>query len=81
MEQGDSRQESGEANGEPGMVDRAIALSAPLLDLLLAVGERVSRIAEPVDYEYYPVHRREEGKPARGKSGQVSGERSDDDRR
>ena len=85
MEQGDSRQEPDEANGEsgrePGMVDRAIALSAPLLDLLLAVGERVSRIAEPVDYEYYPVHRREEGKAARGKSGQDSGERSDDDRR
>lgn len=85
MEQGDSRQEPDEANGEsgrePGMVDRAIALSAPLLDLLLAVGERVSRIAEPVDYEYYPVHRPEDTEAARGKGGQASGERSDDDRR
>lgn len=85
MEQGDSRQDPGGNNGEsgrePGMVDRAIALSAPLLDLLLAVGERVSRIAEPVDYEYYPVHRQEDREAARGKDGQDSGERSGDDRR
>lgn len=32
-----------------------IGISAPFLDLLLAVGDRVSRIAEPQDYEYYPV--------------------------
>ena len=28
---------------------------SPLLDLVLAVGERVSRIAEPTDFEYYPI--------------------------
>lgn len=32
-----------------------IALAAPFLDALLAVGERVSRIAEPTDHEYYPI--------------------------
>jgi hypothetical protein len=26
-----------------------------LLDLMLAVGDRVSRLIEPNDYEYYPV--------------------------
>jgi hypothetical protein len=36
-------------------VEGLIALSAPALDLLLAVGERVSRIAEPDDPEHYPV--------------------------
>lgn len=85
MAQGDSRQDPGEkygeSGGESGMVDRAIALSAPLLDLLLAAGERVSRIAEPVDYEYYPVHRHEDGQADRGRDGQDSGERPDDDRR
>jgi len=40
--------------------ETAIAAAAPLLDLVLAVGERISRVAEPVDYEYYPV-RGEEG--------------------
>ena len=39
-------------------VERAetvIGLAAPFLDLVLAVGDRISRIAEPEDYEYYPV--------------------------
>jgi hypothetical protein len=39
-------------------VERAetlIGFAAPFLDLLLAVGDRISRIAEPQDYEYYPV--------------------------
>ena len=31
-----------------------IRLAAPALDLVLAVGERVSRIVEPDDVEYYP---------------------------
>lgn len=31
-----------------------IALMAPGLDLVLAVGERVSRLVEPEDQEYYP---------------------------
>ncbi|MBK5232342.1 MAG: hypothetical protein JJE13_05105 [Thermoleophilia bacterium] len=46
---------------EPGQqatrnhVESAISAVAPLLDLVLAVGERLSRITEPTDYEYYPI--------------------------
>jgi hypothetical protein len=32
-----------------------IGLAAPFLDVVLGVGERISRIAEPTDHEYYPV--------------------------
>ncbi len=31
-----------------------IGVMAPGLDLILAVGERVSRLVEPEDQEYYP---------------------------
>jgi hypothetical protein len=31
-----------------------IRLAAPALDLVLAVGERVSKVVEPDDVEYYP---------------------------
>jgi hypothetical protein len=46
------------AEGDPETRDRfetVISAAAPLLDLLLAVGDRVSRLIEPKDYEYYPV--------------------------
>jgi len=36
-------------------VEGLISLAAPALDLVLAVGDRISRIAEPTDHEYYPV--------------------------
>ncbi len=36
-------------------VEKVIGLAAPFLDVVLAVGDRISRIAEPEDYEYYPV--------------------------
>ena len=36
-------------------VETVIGLAAPMLDLVLAAGDRISRIAEPNDYEYYPV--------------------------
>lgn len=36
-------------------VESVIGVAAPFLDLVLAVGDRISRIAEPQDYEYYPV--------------------------
>jgi hypothetical protein len=35
-------------------VERAIRLMAPALDVVLAVGDRVSRVVEPEDSEYYP---------------------------
>jgi len=38
-----------------GKIESAIVAVSPLLDLVLSVGERISRIPEPVDYEYYPV--------------------------
>ena len=36
-------------------VERVIALLAPALDLLLAVGERISRVLEPDDQYYAPA--------------------------
>jgi hypothetical protein len=38
-----------------------IGLAAPFLDLVLAVGERVSKIADPEDADFYPVRRGAEG--------------------
>jgi hypothetical protein len=35
--------------------EAVIGLAAPILDLVLAVGDRISRAAEPEDHEYYPV--------------------------
>jgi hypothetical protein len=36
-------------------VETMIGIAAPFLDFVLAVGDRISRAAEPRDYEYYPV--------------------------
>lgn len=35
--------------------ESVISLAAPFLNIVLAVGDRVSRIVEPEDGEYYPV--------------------------
>ena len=35
-------------------VEKVIRIAAPALNLMLAVGERVSKIVEPQDHEYYP---------------------------
>lgn len=35
-------------------VESVIRLMSPGLSLVLAVGERISRIVEPEDHEYYP---------------------------
>ncbi len=45
-------------------VETLISLAAPALNLVLAVGDRVSRIVEPEDSEYYPL-----------RSGQIEAER------
>jgi hypothetical protein len=37
-----------------GRVEALIRLMAPALDLVLAVGERISRVVERDDPEYYP---------------------------
>jgi hypothetical protein len=36
-------------------VERLIGIAAPALNLVLALGDRLSRIVEPEDSEYYPV--------------------------
>ena len=42
-----------------------IRLAAPALDLVLAVGDRVSRVIEPRDAEYYPPRVASEEPPPR----------------
>ena len=56
--------------------ETVIALAAPLLNAVLAVGERISRIAEPEDSEYYPVRSglTEGDTPARRESPPATGD-------
>jgi hypothetical protein len=35
-------------------VETVIRIAAPALNLVLAVGERLSKLVEPEDHEYYP---------------------------
>jgi hypothetical protein len=35
-------------------IEGVIRLMSPMLDVLLAVGERVSKVVEPEDSDYYP---------------------------
>ena len=48
-----------------------IGVAAPFLDLVLAVGDRISRAAEPEDYEYYPVRAGELREELPGESGRA----------
>ena len=41
-------------------VESVIRLAAPVLDLVLAAGDRLSRIVEREDHEYYPPRRTEQ---------------------
>lgn len=50
-------------------VETVIGLAAPFLDMVLAVGDRISRIAEPQDYEYYPVRAGELAEKGRADDG------------
>jgi hypothetical protein len=47
-----------------GRIETLIRVTAPLLDLLLAVGERLSRIVEPEDVDYVPARMFGDGKSA-----------------
>jgi hypothetical protein len=38
-------------------VEGLIHVMAPMLNLVLAAGDRLSRLVEPVDHEYYPPRR------------------------
>jgi hypothetical protein len=44
-------------------VEGLIRLAAPALDFVLAVGERISKIVEPEDAEYYPPRVTRESAP------------------
>ena len=44
-------------------IESLIGLAAPALNLVLAVGERISKIVEPEDAEYYPPRTAREGPP------------------
>jgi len=44
-------------------IEGLVRLAAPALDLVLAVGERVSKIVEPEDVEYYPPRVTRESAP------------------
>ncbi len=39
-------------------VETLIRIAAPGLNLVLAVGERISKLVEPEDHEYYPPRSR-----------------------
>jgi hypothetical protein len=43
-----------------GRFETVIGFAAPVLDLVLAAGERVSRALAPEDYDYYPIRAPEE---------------------
>ena len=36
-------------------IESLIGAAAPILDAVLGVGDRISRIVEPSDNEYYPI--------------------------
>jgi hypothetical protein len=44
-------------------IEGVIRLAAPALDLVLAVGERISTVVEPEDVEYYPPRVTRESAP------------------
>jgi hypothetical protein len=44
-------------------IEGVIRLAAPALDLVLSVGERVSKVVEPEDVEYYPPRVTSESAP------------------
>jgi hypothetical protein len=44
-------------------IEGVIRLAAPALDLVLAVGERISKVVEPEDVEYYPPRVTRESAP------------------
>jgi hypothetical protein len=47
-----------------GRIELAIRLAAPVLDLVLAVGDRVSRLITRDDPNYVPARMRSEGESA-----------------
>jgi hypothetical protein len=60
-------------------METVIGLAAPLLDVVLAAGDRISRIAEPNDYEYYPVRAGELREELPGESGRPKAPKTGDE--
>jgi uncharacterized protein YggE len=54
-------------------VEAVIRLMAPALDLVLAAGDRVSRVVEREDSEYYPPRLHREQPPPRVAAGRDQG--------
>jgi hypothetical protein len=46
-------------------VERLIGVMAPALNIVLAVGERISKLVEPEDTEYYPPRTTREEPPTK----------------
>ncbi len=44
-------------------VESLIGVAAPFLNLVLAAGERLSKLVEPEDTEYYPPRTTRDGQP------------------
>lgn len=57
-------------------VERLIGLAAPVLDLVLAVGDRASRVLVPGEDDYYPI--RSGAESASLRSGRSPGEGPED---
>jgi hypothetical protein len=47
-----------------GRIETVLRLASPLLDLVIAVGERVARVVEPDDPSYVPARMAREGESA-----------------
>lgn len=59
--------------------DSMISLVSPALDLVLNVGERISRVAESVDHEYYPIRSDDRGNDGRDDGAEELVEERDED--
>jgi hypothetical protein len=53
-------------------VESAIRVMAPALDLVLAVGERVSKLVAPEDVDYHPPRAVRESRPPQSPSPKTS---------
>jgi hypothetical protein len=54
-------------------VETLIGLMAPALTLVLAAGDRISRLVAPEDHEYYPVRPMAEEEKGRDSAGGIAG--------
>lgn len=55
-------------------VERLIRLAEPGLNLVLAIGDRISRVIQPEDHDYYPPRPSELADPERSRA-RPSGDR------